>query len=91
MEVSNNGVNIGTHKGADVRAVFNGVVVAVASIGGMEGKVVIIKHGEYLSVYSNLESAYVKSGDKIKTKQCGAVSGLPALRVLFKVQFVCDT
>lgn len=69
IKVSNNGVNIGTNKGANVRAVFNGVVVAVASVGGLEGKVIIVKHGEYLSVYSNMEEAFVKSGEKIKTKQ----------------------
>ncbi len=69
IEINNNGLDIGTNKGATVRAVFNGVVVAVASVGGMEGKVIIVKHGEYLSVYSNLEDTYVKTGDKIKTKQ----------------------
>jgi murein hydrolase activator len=69
IKISNNGINIGTNKGGVVRAVFAGTVVAVASVGGLEGKVVIIKHGEYLSVYSNLSEASVKSGDKIKTKQ----------------------
>lgn len=69
IKVSNNGVNIATHKGANVRAVFSGTVAAVASVGGLEGKVVIIKHGEYLSVYSNMETAFVKSGEKVKTKQ----------------------
>ena len=69
IKISNNGIDIGTTKGAMVRAVFAGTVVAVASVGGLEGKVVIIKHGEYLSVYSNLQEASVKSGEKIKTKQ----------------------
>jgi len=69
VEINNNGLNIGTNKGASVRAVFNGIVVAVASVGGLEGKVIIIKHGEYLSVYSNIEEAFVSSGDKVKTKQ----------------------
>jgi septal ring factor EnvC (AmiA/AmiB activator) len=68
-EINNNGVDIGTNKGASVRAVFNGVVVAVASVGGLEGKVIIVKHGEYMSVYSNIEEAFVRPGDKIKTKQ----------------------
>ena len=69
VEINNNGLNIGTNKGANVRALFNGIVVAVASVGGLEGKVIIIKHGEYLSVYSNIEESFVNSGDKIKTKQ----------------------
>ena len=67
--INNNGVNIGTNKGANVRAVFNGVVVAVSSVGGIEGKVIIIKHGEYMSVYSDVEETFVKTGDKVKTKQ----------------------
>jgi murein hydrolase activator len=69
IKISNNGVDIGTHKGASVRAVFAGSVVAVASVGGLEGKVIIVKHGEYLSVYSNLQDAFVKSGEKVKIKQ----------------------
>jgi murein hydrolase activator len=69
VEINNNGLNIGTNKGANVRAVFNGIVVAVASVGGLDGKVIIIKHGEYLSVYSNIEESFVSSGDKVKTKQ----------------------
>lgn len=69
VEINNNGVNIATNKGANVRSVFNGTVVAVSSINGVDGKVVIVKHGEYLSVYSNIEETYVRSGDKLKTKQ----------------------
>ncbi|HEY4797543.1 MAG TPA: peptidoglycan DD-metalloendopeptidase family protein, partial [Bacteroidia bacterium] len=69
VKITNNGVNIGTNKGASVRSVFNGTVVAVASVNGLDGKVIIIKHGEYLSVYSNLEESFVRTGDKIKTKQ----------------------
>lgn len=69
VETNNNGLDIGTNRGASVRAVFGGTVVAVASVGGLEGKVIIVKHGEYMSVYSNIEDALVKSGDKVKTKQ----------------------
>ncbi len=69
VEINNNGVNIGTNKGAGVRGIFNGTVVAVAAIEGQDGKVIILKHGEYLSVYSNIEESFVKSGDKVKTKQ----------------------
>ena len=69
IKINNNGLNIGTNKGANVRAVFNGTVVAVTSVGGLEGKVIIVKHGEYLSVYSNMDDVSVKSGEKIKTKQ----------------------
>lgn len=68
IEINNNGVDISTSKGALVRALFNGEVTGVVTVPG-SGKVLIIRHGEYLSVYSNLNEIFVKQGDKITTKQ----------------------
>jgi septal ring factor EnvC (AmiA/AmiB activator) len=68
FKVVNNGVTISTGKGSLVRSIFQGEVTGVTSIPGV-GKLVIIRHGEYLSVYSNLEEVYVQTGDKIKAKQ----------------------
>ncbi len=65
---NNNGVDITTPKNANVRAIFDGEVSSVISIAGA-GKVVIIKHGNYRTVYSNLQNVYVNQGDKITTKQ----------------------
>ena len=67
IQIPNDGINIVTEKGGKVRAVFNGTVSGVASIG--ESKVVIIRHGNYLSVYSNLGSVCVQKGSKVTTKQ----------------------
>ena len=64
----NNGVTISTGKGSLARSVFQGEVTGVTSIPGV-GRLVIIRHGEYLSVYSNLEEVYVQTGDKVKAKQ----------------------
>jgi len=73
---NNNGVDITTHKNANIRSVFEGEVTSVLSIPGA-GKVVIIKHGNYRTVYSNLKEVYVSSGSKVSTKQAiGAL--LPA-------------
>lgn len=66
--VDNKGIDISTTKGASCRALFNGEVTGVVNVPG-SGKVVIIRHGEYLSVYTNLESVSVKTGDKINSKQ----------------------
>lgn len=66
--VNNNGIDISTTKGAIARAIFEGEVSSVAIIPG-GGKVVMIRHGEYLSVYSYLSEVYVNKGDKITTKQ----------------------
>ena len=65
---NNNGVDISTHRNANVRSVFDGEVTSVLSIPGA-GKIVIIKHGNYRTVYSNLQEVYVSVGTKVKTKQ----------------------
>ena len=65
---NNNGIDISAPKNAQVRAVFEGEVTSVLNIPGA-GKVVIIKHGNYRTVYSNLQDTYVKAGTKVTTKQ----------------------
>lgn len=64
----NNGVDICVTKGVQARAVFEGEVTSIA-ISPTGGKLVIIRHGEYLSVYSNLDEVFVKQGDKVTIKQ----------------------
>jgi septal ring factor EnvC (AmiA/AmiB activator) len=63
----NNGIDISTPKNAVVRAVFDGEVTTVMSIPGA-GKVVIVKHGNFRSVYSNIQEAYVTKGTVVSTK-----------------------
>jgi murein hydrolase activator len=65
---NNNGIDIGAPKNAQVRAVFDGEVTSVLNIPGA-GKVIIIKHGAYRTVYSNLQEVYVSVGDKVGSKQ----------------------
>lgn len=64
----NNGVDICTTKGTQARAVFDGEVTGIAA-SPTGGKLVIIRHGEYLSVYSNLSDVLVKTGQKVNSKQ----------------------
>lgn len=66
--IENNGVDITTEKGANVRAVFRGEVSSVIVIPGA-GKAVILSHGAYRSVYSNLREVSVTKGQKVDTKQ----------------------
>ena len=68
VTVTNNGIDIATTEGAKARAVFDGEVTSVTKLTGAN-TVVIIRHGEYFTVYSNLENVTVKRGDKVKTKQ----------------------
>lgn len=66
--IENNGVDITTEKGSSVRAVFRGEVSSVIVIPGA-GKAVILSHGVYRSVYSNLREVSVEKGQKVDTKQ----------------------
>lgn len=66
--MNNNGVDICANKGTQARAIFAGEVTSIA-ISPTGGKLVIIRHGEYLSVYSNLGDVFVKQGEKVTVKQ----------------------
>ncbi len=68
IKTKNNGVDIATEKGSKARAVFDGVVSSTMTLPTFNN-VVIVKHGEFLTVYSHLDQLYVKKGDKVKTKQ----------------------
>lgn len=68
VTTNNRGIDISAPKNAQVRAVFEGEVTSVLNIPGA-GKVVIIKHGNYRTVYSNLQDTYVKVGQKVSTKK----------------------
>jgi len=65
--VNNSGVDINSSKGARVRCVFEGKVTRIIVI--MNKYAVIVQHGEYFTVYSNLQDVSVKSGDLVSTKQ----------------------
>lgn len=72
--IENKGIDIRTTKGSSIRAIFKGEVSRVAK-GPTGLLVVIIRHGEYMSVYANLKSVSVKNGQKVDTKQTiGTVS-----------------
>lgn len=68
VTVTNNGIDIATMAGAQARAVFDGEVASVTKLTG-SNTVVILRHGEYFTVYCNLENVIVKRGDRVKTKQ----------------------
>lgn len=66
--IQSNGVRITTAEGTKARAVFNGTVMAVQVLPGNK-KAVLIQHGNYITVYKNLENVTVKTGDKVSTKE----------------------
>ena len=66
--VNNNGVRIDTDKGGKARAVFNGTVSEVQAVKGAN-QAVMVRHGDYITIYNNLEKVFVKRGDKVTTEQ----------------------
>jgi septal ring factor EnvC (AmiA/AmiB activator) len=64
----NNGVNIQTKENEKVKSIFDGEVRRVAFIQGL-GSTVIIKHGDYLTVYAGLKEVFVRAGQKVVTNQ----------------------
>lgn len=67
VKLDNKGIDIQGKPGAQARAIFDGKVAAVFQLNGLFN--VLIRHGNYISVYCNLSSAFVKSGDTVSTKQ----------------------
>lgn len=66
--VNNKGVNIAAQNQSAVYAVFEGEVSKVFFFQGMNNSV-IIRHGNYMTVYSNLSEVNVKNGDKVSLHQ----------------------
>ena len=64
----NSGIDFTTESGAKARAVFKGEVTKVLAIPGGNWAI-ILRHGSYLTVYSNLASVSVQAGQKVDTKQ----------------------
>jgi septal ring factor EnvC (AmiA/AmiB activator) len=67
VTVDNLGIDIQTNRGEQVKAVFEGVVTAVAEVPGMNN-IVMIQHGDYYTFYAKLKSVSVKIGQKLKAK-----------------------
>ncbi|MBR4804276.1 MAG: peptidoglycan DD-metalloendopeptidase family protein, partial [Bacteroidales bacterium] len=68
-QVMNNGLQIQTSQGGAARSVFQGEVSNVSTFGPDKHKVVMIRHGDYITVYTDLENVVVKAGSKVATKQ----------------------
>lgn len=67
VKLDNKGIDIQGHIGACARAVYSGEVSAVFQMNGLFN--VLVRHGEYISVYCNLSSASVRQGEHVSTRQ----------------------
>ncbi len=68
IKIKSNGVRIATNKGEPVRAVFEGVVQGIMTPKN-GNNTIMIRHGNYITVYKNLSKFYVSKGEKVNTKQ----------------------
>lgn len=68
VKIKNDGIDISTPGGSYVRAIFDGEVRQIFAVLGAN-YAVLIRHGNFYSLYSNVVDVRVKSGDKVKTKQ----------------------
>ncbi|MEM6841948.1 MAG: peptidoglycan DD-metalloendopeptidase family protein [Bacteroidota bacterium] len=68
--VPNDGVDIQTNQDAQVKAVFDGVVIAITPIPGPgNSKAIIMQHGEYFTVYSRLKDVNVQKGQAVRAEE----------------------
>ncbi|RIW13688.1 peptidase M23 [Algoriphagus lacus] len=67
ITLDSDGIDIRTQPNSNVRSVFDGVVTKITTMPGYGGTV-IIKHGEYYTMYSRLKTISVKSGQNVKAK-----------------------
>ena len=68
LTIKSNGVRIATSKGGQVRAVFDGVVQGIMTPKN-GNNTIMIRHGNYITIYKNLSKFYVNKGDTVTTKQ----------------------
>lgn len=68
VKVDNLGIDIEVPRGASARSVFEGVVSSIFRLDGYNN-IVIVRHGEYLSVYAGIDALSVKKGDKVTAGQ----------------------
>jgi septal ring factor EnvC (AmiA/AmiB activator) len=83
--IENRGIDILTTEEAEVRSVFDGEVTWVSEVLGT--KVLMIRHGEYLTVYQNLTKVKVQKGDKVRTKQVVATVAKSSTALGYELHF----
>ncbi|MDA3905258.1 MAG: peptidoglycan DD-metalloendopeptidase family protein [Bacteroidales bacterium] len=69
IKIRNDGIDIATDEGSQARAVFDGEVRSIISVPGTPNYAILIKHGNYFTLYSNISKAIVSPGQKVKARQ----------------------
>ncbi len=76
VKIENAGVTIQTDERSKIRSVFGGEVTNVFSVAGSENRTIMIKHGNYFTIYSGLSSVNVKVGDEVSPRQTLGTVGI---------------
>jgi septal ring factor EnvC (AmiA/AmiB activator) len=69
IKTRNDGIDIVTKEGSNARVIFEGEIRSVISVPGSANFAVLVKHGTFFSLYSNLEKVFVNPGDKVGIRQ----------------------
>lgn len=82
VQVDNSGIDIAVAPGTKARAVFDGTVSSIFFMDGFEN-IVMIRHGNYVTVYAGLSNITVKKGQKVQTgASIGTVATIDGRTVL---------
>ena len=68
VNIENNGIEIATEAQGTCRSIFKGKISSILTMPNGT-KVVMIRHGEYISVYSNLGEVFIEKGQEVGTKE----------------------
>lgn len=68
ITINSNGVRIDTEQNGKAKAIFGGTVSEVQAVKGAN-KAVMVRHGDYISIYNNLDKIYVRKGDQVAIGQ----------------------
>lgn len=85
VTIFNPGINIKTNPGANVSAVYNGKVSKVVFL--VNSYTIIIRHGEYFSIYSKLKNVTVSAGQEVQARQSIGTVATDATDGLTEMQF----
>ncbi|GAA4036494.1 hypothetical protein GCM10022409_21760 [Hymenobacter glaciei] len=68
VTVENRGVDIQTDAGEEIRSCFDGKVLTITNIAGMN-TIVMIQHGDFFTVYAKLRSVNVQEGQRVRARE----------------------
>lgn len=86
IEIQSNGIRIDTDENGVALAIFDGEISQISLIKG-SNKFIIIRHGNYISIYHNLTEIYVKNGQKVKTGQPIGKIGISSSSKKYELKF----